>query len=83
MAYLYYLLSIGLIGLGTVGLYVTIFKYTKEQYKSVKFTGTGQGLDGAIFAAIMNVLPWWMVKTFLIFSSVVAVFIGVMILITM
>lgn len=80
---MYYLLAIGLIGLGIVGMYVSIFKYTKDQYKSVKFTGTGQGLDGAIFAAIMNVLPWWMVKGFFVFSSLVAVFIGFMILLTM
>lgn len=80
---MYYLLSFGLILLGLIGLFVTIFRYTKEVYKKTKFTGSGQGLDGAIFALILNLLPWWMVKIFLIISSVLAIFIGVMVLLTM
>lgn len=80
---MYYLLSVGLIILGLLGLCVSIFSYTKEQTKKMKFTGTGQGLDDAILALIMNFLPWWMVKTIFILSSVVAIFIGIMILLTM
>jgi hypothetical protein len=45
---LYYLLSIGFLILIILGLFVSIFRYTKEQNKKMKFTGTGQGLVGAI-----------------------------------
>ncbi|PKG25258.1 hypothetical protein [Niallia nealsonii] len=79
---MYYLLSIGLIILGFLGLFVTIFKYTKEQKNKVKFTGTGQGLDAYIFTNMLNLLPWWIVKIILILSSVIAVFVGIMIILT-
>lgn len=83
MVNLYYLLSIGLILLGILGLYGTIFKYTKEQSKKMKFTVTGQGFDAIIIAKVLNLLPWWMVKIILMISSLIAVLIGVMILLTM
>ena len=41
MVSLNYLLSIGLILLGILALFVTIFKYSKEQQKKLKFTGSG------------------------------------------
>jgi cell division protein FtsW (lipid II flippase) len=80
---LYILLSVGLIVLGIVGLYGSIFKYSKEQHKKMTFTSTGQGLDGVIYAIIMNLMPWWFAKTILILSSLLAVLVGVMMLLTM
>jgi hypothetical protein len=76
-------LSIGLILLGILGLYGTFFKYTEEQHKKMEFTGTGQGLDGLILAIFMKILPWWFAKIILILSSLLAVLIGVMMLLTM
>ena len=38
---MFYLLSIGIISFGILGLFVTIFKYSKEQQKKLKFTGSG------------------------------------------
>nr|MDP5194032.1 hypothetical protein [Neobacillus sp. 179.-C4.2 HS] len=80
---MYYLLSFGLIILGLLGLYGSIIKYTEEQHKKAKFTSPGQGFDGLLLAILMKLLPWWIGKTILILSSALAVFIGVMILITM
>lgn len=35
---MYYLLSGGLIIFGLIGLYGSLFKYTREQHKKTKFT---------------------------------------------
>jgi O-antigen/teichoic acid export membrane protein len=80
---MYYLLSFGLIIFGLIGLYGSIFKYTKEQHKNAKFTSSGQGFDGLLLAILMELFPWWIGKIILILSSALAVFIGIMILITM
>lgn len=80
---MYYLLAVGLIILGLIGLYGSIFKYTREKHKNVKFTRTGQGLDSVILVIILELLPWQLVKVIFLFSSALAVFIGIMILITM
>ncbi|MDQ0971695.1 hypothetical protein QFZ31_001573 [Neobacillus niacini] len=80
---MYYLLSFGLMIFGLIGLYGSIFKYTKEQHKKSKLTSSGQGFDGLLLAILMKLLPWWIAKNILIQSSALAVFIGVMILITM
>lgn len=80
---MYYLLSVGLIIFGLIGLYGSVFKYTREQHKKTKFTPSGQGFDGLFLAILMNLLPWGMVKAIFILSSALAVFIGVMLLLTM